>query len=95
MWRIVITLDADMMNDIQKIKARYEKKLLLLPNVVGVGVGYKQIKGVLTKKLCLKVYVQQKMAAAKLQKKDIIPKKLSNIETDVEEVGKIKLCGKI
>ena len=76
--------------NIQKIKERYEEELLLNPNVVGVGIGTKIIKGISTQKQCIKIYVRKKIPRSKLQKKELIPQKLNGVETDVEEVGKLK-----
>ena len=75
--------------DILKVKERYEERLFSFPNVVGVGIGNKVIRNIATNRLCLKVYVQKKVAKAKLRKGQIVPKKLSGVETDIEEVGKI------
>lgn len=66
-----------------------EAALLARANVVGVGIGEKIKDGMPQGRLCLKVYVEKKIAKAKLPKKDLIPRELSPVETDVEEVGKI------
>jgi hypothetical protein len=76
--------------NIQSIKERYEEKLLLNPNVVGVGVGTKIINGILTKRKCIKIYVQKKVPLSKLKKKEIIPRRLDGVETDIEEMGRLK-----
>lgn len=76
--------------NIRKIKERYEEKLLLNPNVVGVGVGAKIINGIITKRKCIKIYVQKKVSRSKLEKNKLIPGKLNGIETDVEEIGKLE-----
>lgn len=75
---------------ILRIKKRYEKKLLLLPNVVGLGVGIKQTGGVSTGRLALKIYVKHKISKDKLLKKHLIPERLEGAETDVEETGGVK-----
>ena len=76
--------------EIQKIKEKYEKDLLLLPNVSGVGIGYKITKGNQADALCLKVYVSKKIPSQKLSKNQMIPAQLEGIPTDVEEIGKVK-----
>ena len=76
--------------NIQRIKERYEEELLLNPNVVGVGIGTKIIKGVSTQRQCIKIYVRKKMSRSKLKKNELIPQKLNGIETDVEEIGSLK-----
>lgn len=76
--------------NIRKIKEHYEEELLLNHNVVGVGVGTKIINGVSTQRQCIKIYVRKKIPISKLKKNELLPKKLNGIETDVEEVGRLK-----
>lgn len=75
---------------IKKIKERYEEKLLLNPNVVGVGIGTKIIKGISTPRQCIKIYVRKKIPRNRLEKNELIPQKLNGIETDVEVIGRLK-----
>jgi len=79
--------------NIQRVKERYEAELLLNSNVVGVGIGTKIIKGISTQRECIKIYVRKKFPRNKLQKNELIPRKLNGIETDVEEVGRLKTQG--
>lgn len=76
--------------NVQRIKERYEQKLLLFPNVVGVGIGAKIINGISTQRKCIKIYVQKKVSRSKLQKNELIPGKIDGIETDVEEIGRLE-----
>lgn len=76
--------------DIQKVVKKYGQRLLLFCNVVGIGIGYKTQKNISTARPCIKVYVQKKIPKSRLPKKEIIPERLDNIETDVVEVGSIK-----
>ena len=76
--------------DIQKIIEKYEKDLLLLPNVTGVGIGYKITRGIQKNALCLKFYVRKKVPSQELPKNQIIPAQLNGILTDVEEIGNVK-----
>ena len=66
-----------------------ENELLAKANVVGVGIGEKIKGGLFTGRLCLKIYVEKKIPKKELSKEDLIPQKLSPIETDVEEAGKL------
>ena len=75
---------------IEQIKKKYELDLLRQANVVGVGIGMKMKKGISTNKVCLKVYVCQKLPKSKLDKNEILPEKLEGIETDIEEIGKLE-----
>lgn len=70
-----------------------ETRFLEKANVVGVGIGEKIKAGISLGCLCLKVYVEKKYPESRLSKNDIIPRKLSRIETDVEEVGKLVAFG--
>lgn len=75
---------------ISKVLKRSETKLLQKSNVVGVGIGEKMKDGKRTGRTCLKVYVEKKVAKGKLSKGDLVPPLISQVETDVVEVGKIR-----
>lgn len=76
----------------QSLKSN-ESRLLEIANVVGVGTGEKVKAGVPLGRLCLKVYVEKKYPKNQISKADIIPQRISAVETDVEEVGKIVALG--
>lgn len=76
--------------EVLRVKEKYEKQLLSLTNVVGVGIGHKTIQNVITNRLCIKVYVESKISLEKLAKAQRIPAKINNVETDVEETGKLR-----
>jgi len=73
-----------------KVKARYEKSLLKLPNVIGVGVGFKEQDNQLTDQIAIIVNVTEKKPLTELSPRDVIPPKLDGVITDVQEVGQIK-----
>lgn len=75
---------------VKKVKARHEKTLLKLANVVGVGVGLKQKGNELTDTVALVVNVKEKKGLADLSSNDVIPVELDGVVTDVQEVGHIK-----
>ncbi len=75
---------------VSKIKARYEKKLMKLANVTGVGVGFKHKEGQSTDEVALIVNVTHKKPLTDLSKQDIIPSELEGVPIDVQEVGKIR-----
>jgi hypothetical protein len=75
---------------VKKIKARYEKELMKLANVVGVGVGFKHKNGRPTNEVALVVNVSEKKPSADLSKQDLVPSELEGVPVDVQEVGKIK-----
>lgn len=69
---------------------QHRARLLNKAHVVGVGVGEKITAGRPTGRICLKVYVEKKVEKAALSKQDLVPGRVATIETDVEEVGKIR-----
>ncbi len=75
---------------IQQVKESGEGKLLGLTNVVGIGIGYKEVHGETTNEACISVYVQKKVALEQLESCDHIPKTLDDVKTDVIEVGHIE-----
>lgn len=74
----------------KRVKARYEKMLLRMANVVGVGVGFKQTNNQWTDHIAVIVNVSQKKSLAELSAGDVVPSELDGISTDVQEVGEIK-----
>ena len=78
---------------VRKVKARHEKALLKLANVVGVGVGFKETNNKLTGQMALIVNVTEKKGLADLSAQDVIPPEIDDIVTDVQEVGHIKALG--
>ncbi len=77
--------------NVKAVKKKHEKAILRLSNVVGVGIGSKIVDYKATGEFCIRVYVKKKLPKSKLNKKDIIPKILEGVETDVLEVGEVQL----
>lgn len=80
------------MADVQQIsgvRQSAQKHLLKKSNVIGVGVGFKETGGKRTADLSLSVLVQEKVDLQSLSKKEIIPKAVDGIPTDVIRVGKV------
>jgi hypothetical protein len=71
------------------VKEKHGVKILAKENVVGVGVGYKETKGVKTDRLALVVLVKKKVSIQELKEKDVIPGEIDGVVTDVIEVGEI------
>lgn len=69
--------------NIESVKRKYEERLLILPNVIGIGIG--ELRG----KQVIKVFVTQKLPVSCLKPNEIIPKILDEYEIDVEEIGTI------
>lgn len=79
------------MEDVRTVKTKYEDTLLMLPGVIGVGVGMRQRGGQWTDEVCIVVSVQNKLPADVLDPKEIIPHELEGVPVDVLEVGEISL----
>lgn len=78
---------------IQETKIKYEKKLMKKKNVNGVMTAYKIINGVKSDKLSIVCLVTKKVNTMELKDKDIIPKVIDGMSTDVIEVGEVKALG--
>lgn len=78
------------------VKEAHEETLLAHPNVVGAGIGFKEVKGKETKELAIVVYVEKKVVREQLAANELIPdtfpvpETLEKIKTDVVEVGRIE-----
>lgn len=74
------------------IQARRDnaKKLLELPNVVGVGDGYKVSGGERTDELSVVVLVRAKIPREGMRPEHMVPKRLGDVQTDVIEVGDLR-----
>jgi hypothetical protein len=73
----------------QKVKEEFEKTLLELPNVTGVGIGLKTTNNSDTGRLCIRVYVSEKIPVSQLRPLEVIPPVVGELETDVIETGNI------
>jgi hypothetical protein len=63
-------------------------------NLVGIGVGEKQVEGKPTGVQALKFYVRSKVPAAHLSPADALPATVSGLPTDIEEVGLFRALAK-
>jgi hypothetical protein len=61
------------------------------PNVVGVGIGRKMVRGVATQDVALKVYVKQKVHPLLVRDGEVIPPEVEGVPTDVEEAGEFSI----
>jgi hypothetical protein len=73
---------------IRAAKSVYEAALLARANVVGVGVGRKIVGGRETDEPCIVVFVERKIPATDLRRRDLVPGELEGIRTDVVESGR-------
>ena len=76
--------------EVRKIKEKYEKELMSISGVIGCGIGYKYVYGKKTDDLCIICYVKKKKSKENLKKKDLIPEMIEGILIDVIESGEIR-----
>lgn len=67
-----------------------QKELLQLPDVVGVGIGLKEVAGKLTDQICFRVYLWDKKAASEIPSEQLIPNTIKGFATDVLKVYNLK-----
>lgn len=77
-------------DEISAVKEGSKGKLMAVPNVVGVGVGYQIISGQHTGDYALVVLVSQKLPVAALAPNAVLPKSVSGVKVDVIEVGELR-----
>ena len=68
-----------------RVMQKYEEQLLRLPNVTGVGIGERAGKKI------IKVFVTHKVPESDLQPQEVIPEKLEDYATDIEELGAVRV----
>ncbi len=73
--------------EVTQVKEAHKHTILTKPNVVGVGVGYKETRGQRTDELSVLVLVRQKVPQAGLTPEAHIAAQLDGVKTDVVEIG--------
>ncbi len=73
--------------DVTHVKETHKEAILSKPNVVGVGIGYKVIRGRRTDELCTVVLVRQKIPKAGLDPEALVAPYIDGVATDVVQVG--------
>jgi len=73
-----------------QVKRAYQAELMAKANVVGVGVGFRQVGGQRTETVALVVMVSRKLPAAQLDSQDVLPSEIEGVPVDVQEVGEFK-----
>lgn len=77
------------MDAIREVLAEYQDYLMSLDNVIGVGIGYKTLKGEKTNELAIIIFVNKKLPQAHLWEDQVVPRKLDKVSTDVVEAGEV------
>lgn len=76
--------------DVSRARQRNTERLLSLPNVIGVGDGYRVAGSERTDQVCVVVLVRRKIPREGLLTEHIVPKEVDAIRTDVIEVGDVR-----
>ncbi|HYM40623.1 MAG TPA: hypothetical protein VEY12_10890 [Thermoplasmata archaeon] len=61
------------------------------PNVVGVGIGRKRVRGVVTEDVAVKVYVKEKLHPLLVKDGEVIPDEIEGVPTDIEQSGEFSI----
>jgi hypothetical protein len=77
-------------NEVKRIKDFHTRTILAKPNVIGVGMGYKERSGQRSDELCVVALVRQKIPKAGLTPEALVPREIDQVRTDVVEVGDIR-----
>lgn len=75
---------------ISQVKEQHWAELMAKPNVVGVGIGIKETRGVKTGEMSMVVLVRQKIPMDGLQPEVAVPAVVGGVPTDVIEVGDLR-----
>lgn len=79
------------------IEAKREKRLRSrMPddrNLLGIGVGCKEVEGKLTSSLAVRLYVQRKLPKKQLSSKETLPTKIDSMPTDVVQMAPLRARG--
>lgn len=83
------------MDQVNRVAREKQDQLMKLPNVVGVGVGFKTTKGKETDRPSVVVLVERKLPKDALTPQALVPEELDGVPTDVIEVGRLRPLGKL
>lgn len=74
----------------RQVLRRHEAELLGRANVIGVGVGLRQVGGQSTDEVAIVVLVRDKKPRTALAPEDLLPPDLQGVPVDVQEIGAIR-----
>lgn len=76
--------------EVAQVKEATKHDILAKPNVVGVGIGYKETGGRVTDQLSVVALVRDKVPKAALDPREMVPREVNGVPTDVVEVGELR-----
>lgn len=74
---------ADVTPEMEQAKARVEERLLALPGVTGVDIGFKEVGGEVTDQLAIRVLVREKKSLDEVPEEERIPEEIEGHPADV------------
>ncbi len=72
----------------ETVMRKHLSELMAYPNVVSVGIGYRQAGAEETEELCISVGVERKLAPRELPAGGLLPASLEGVPIDVVETGR-------
>lgn len=75
----------------RKTLQKNEAHILRKQNVIGCGIGFKEVRSQPTNTTALLVFVKKKLPLSSLLKEDHVPTQVDSLPTDVIEVGDVRL----
>lgn len=61
-----------------------------LGNIVGIGIGEKEVDGIPTNQLCVQIFIKEKLSLEDVREEARIPKEINGVPTDVIVVGDVR-----
>ncbi len=61
------------------------------PNVVGIGLGKKKVRGMVTQDVAVKFYVKEKLHPLLVRDGEVIPDEIEGVPTDIEQSGEFSV----
>ncbi len=74
--------------EIQAIREKFEKEILSMDDVVGVGIGKRKEQGSGAETFCIRIYVMSEKPLADTRKR--LPDKLEDTDIEIIAVGRIR-----
>lgn len=78
------------LEQVRRTLKKHRDHIMSLKNVIGIGIGKKEISKKGKAERCIVVFVRKKVPLSKLDPADCIPKRLEGIPVCVEETGEIR-----
>lgn len=76
-------------NQLVEVQRRFQRELMAKAGVIGVGIGFRDVKGERTNEVTLVALVEQKVPLEAIPPQDRVPEDIDGLRTDVIEIGKV------